>query len=212
MIITHMNSSHQDSLSLFLQHYCAVPAFTASSAALTAVNLDSLIITSQGKRYYVPLKPALQDYAEMRTRLVAMHKDCLQALALSDIKITRYTPPQGFMQRFNFLIVVATMLSFSRQEHFVPGSWFYSTFGLEHVPSFTWFCRTIQPWLIVGMMVIHLGEAVWMARTRLRRHGVRRWSGLWWRWMGTCFIEGAGSYWRLDGMVEREKREVEKKH
>lgn len=143
----------------------------------------------------------MEDYSETRARLKAMHEDCLKALDLSDVKITRYVPPQAFLERLTLFIIVASTLAFSRQKNFVPGSWFYSTFGLAYVPNFAWLNRTIQPWPIVVMLVIHMGEAVWMARTRLRKHQVRRGSGLWWKWVGTCFAEGLPSFRRLDGII-----------
>lgn len=222
-IINQMNTSHQDSLTLFLRHYCHVPAASAkpSTTTLTGLNQDSLILSSseeQGgrKRYYIPLTPPLPSLtspsisAEIRQRLKDMHGACLAGLGLSPIKITRYIPPQSAMEMVTFVCVVLTMLSFSWRGNFQPGSPFYQTFGLGYVPAFAGFCRAIQPWLLASTLTIHGGEAVWMARTRLRRHQVEEWSWLWWRWVGTCFFEGFFSFRRFDGMVKemegREKR------
>ena len=215
-ITTHLNTSHRDSLFLFLRHYCNVPAHstTPHSTTLETLKQDSLILTSQGKRYYVPLQPPLSSLtssAATRQRLKEMHNDCLRGLDLSDGRITTYRPPDTLIKRINFLAVVLTMLSFSRRANFLPGSLFYETSRLSFVPNFAWFCSTVQPWLITAMLGIHVSEAVWMARTRLRRHGVERWSRLWWVWVGTCFIEGVGSFQRIDGMVRDQEEEMKKR-
>ncbi|KAF7507469.1 hypothetical protein GJ744_010400 [Endocarpon pusillum] len=215
-ITRHMNTSHRDSLSLFLRHYCNVPAPSATpeSTTLETLKQDSLILTSQGKRYHIPLQPPLSTLtfsAATRQRLIEMHNECLRGLDLSDVRITTYRPPDTLIQRINFLVVFLTMLSFSRRANFSPGSLFYETSGLSFVPSFAWFCSTIQPWLITPMLGIHVCEVVWMARTRLRRHGVERWSRLWWEWVATCFIEGLGAFQRIDGMVRDKEEEMKKR-
>jgi Protein of unknown function (DUF2470) len=201
-----MNKDNQDSLSLFLRYYCNVPSASATPTTLQTFNLDSMIITSQGKRYYIPLDPPLPSFASSRSKMKAMHEECLRGLDLSDVKITTFLWPQTLMSRVTFVAVLLTILSFSRRGNFVPGSFFFETVGLRYLPRFAWFCRSIQPWLITFILGIHLAEAVWMARTRLRRHGVRRWSVLWWKWVGICFIEGITSFQRLDEII-REKEE-----
>jgi len=40
-----------------------------------------------------------------------------------------------------------------------------------------------------------------MDRTRLRVHGVTRWTGLWAKWMVSGFFEGYMAYMRFDGIV-----------
>jgi Protein of unknown function (DUF2470) len=208
-IISHMNASHRDSLSLFLQHYCRVPS-SSSSVSLATLNLDCLILTCGGKRYYVPLHPPLSSLSEIRPRMKSMHADCLHALDLSAAKLTAYVPPQGFFQTLNFFLCAVTMLSFSRRTHFTQGSFFYSTLCLSSVPNFAGFCWRIQPLLIAIMIPVHAAEAVQMARTRLRRHGVRKGSEVWWLWLGSCFIEGVTSFWRIDALIDGVKRERER--
>lgn len=212
-ITTHMNAVHRDSLSLFLQHYCHVPPSpsTPGSTTLVTLHLDSLILASEGKRYYIPLHPPMASFSEIRPRMKAMHQECLDAFDLSDVKITSHLAPQTLIERAVFISVVLTMLAFSRRGNFVPGSIFYETFGMGRVPNFASFCARIQPWLIVAVLAIHVAEALWMARTRLRRHRVRRWSRLWCMWLGSCFIDGFFSFRRFDGMVRENGTELEMK-
>lgn len=212
-ITTHMNAQHQDSLSLFLQHYCNIgpSASTSTSTTLVTLHLDSLILASQGKRYYIPLHPPMSSFSETRPRMKAMRQECLRALDLSDVKITSYVAPQGLIPRLTFLAVILTMLLFSRRRNLLPGSIFYDSLGLRYVPNFVSFCAIIQPWLIKVMLAIHFSEALWMARTRLRKHQVRSWSRLWWMWVGTCFIDGIFSLQRIDELVSRKEEDVQMK-
>lgn len=216
-ITTHMNSLYRDSLSLFLRHYCHVPASSAqpSTTTLTTLTSDSLIIFQERekRRYYIPLSPPLPALscptfsAEIRHRIKDMHYASLAGLDLSPTKITRYAGPRTVIEVVVFVLVGLTMISFSWRGNFQQGSIFYQTLGLGYVHGFAGFCYVIQPWLLGGMSGIHAGEVVWMARTRLRRHRVESGSRLWWMWMGTCFMEGYSSFRRFDRLV----REIERK-
>jgi hypothetical protein len=54
----------------------------------------------------------------------------------------------------------------------------------------------------VPVLVIHLVECWWLDRTRLRGK-MDRMSGVWWAWMGCCFLEGLTAFKRFDREVER---------
>lgn len=57
----------------------------------------------------------------------------------------------------------------------------------------------------MSLLVLHMTEAVWMARRRLRKHSVPTFSRLWWKWFLSTFVEGVGAFIRFDRMVEAEK-------
>ncbi|RHZ43064.1 DUF2470 domain-containing protein [Aspergillus thermomutatus] len=210
-IISHMNTSHADSLSLYLRVYCGVSAPDAQPAILQDITLSDLLITAKGTRYSVPINPPMTSLSETRARVVAMHNDCLQRLGLSDILIREYRPPHGF-QIVSLGLVVATLVVFSRRSNFLPGSVFYEMAGLDRYPAFTRFCYDVAP-VVVGLMLgAHLLEATLLAVTRLRPHGVRVASGLWVAWMVSNVVEGFPVWRRIDQMVreERVKREHRK--
>ena len=60
------------------------------------------------------------------------------------------------------------------------------------------------------MVAIHAVESGVMAEGRLRRHTVPVGGKLWWKWMASTFLEGAGAMARFDGEVEEIKRRREK--
>lgn len=59
-------------------------------------------------------------------------------------------------------------------------------------------------------LVLHGGETFLLDRLRLRKHGVKRGSKVWWFWMGSCVVEGFACFQRIDGTVARKKAEAEK--
>lgn len=165
-IIKHMNTSHADSLSLYLRAYCGVSAHFAHPAILQDISHSDLLITAKGTRYSVPINPPMTSLAETRARVVAMHKDSLQRLGLSDITIAEYRPPQG-LQVVSLVLVVATLVVFGRRSNFLPGSAFYETVGLDRYPVFTRFCYDVAP-VVVGLLLgSHLVEATLLAVKRL---------------------------------------------
>ncbi|RLL92977.1 hypothetical protein CFD26_100316 [Aspergillus turcosus] len=203
-IIKHMNTSHADSLSLYLRAYCGVSAHYAQPAVLQDISLSDLLITAKGTRYSVPIIPPMTSLSEARARVVAMHKESLQRLGLSDITIREYRPPHGF-QIVSLALVVATLVVFSRRSNFLPGSVFYEMVGLEAYPAFTRFCYDVAP-VVVGLMLgAHLLEATLLAVKRLRPHGVRFGSGLWFAWVVSNFVEGFPVWRRFDQMVREER-------
>jgi hypothetical protein len=209
-IIKHMNSNHADSLSLYLRAYCGVSAHFAHPAALQDISLSDLLITAKGTRYSVPINPPMTSFAEARARVVAMHKDSLQRLGLSDITIREYRPPHG-LQIVSLALVVATLVVFGRRSNFLPGNMFYEAVGLDRYPVFTRFCYDVAP-VVVGLLLgAHLVEVTLLAVKRLRPHGVRVGSGLWVAWIVSNFVEGFPVWRRFDEMVREERMKRERR-
>ncbi|KAL4806846.1 hypothetical protein BDV18DRAFT_138308 [Aspergillus unguis] len=210
-IVTHMNNDHARSLSLYLRAYCSISASAAESPTLEDLRLTDMVISAQGSRYTVPFTPPLTSLTEVRPRVVAMHKEALARLGLSDTKITTYLPPKGG-QYVGFTICLAILVAYSRRTNFVPGSWLYEGLGLEKYPGFTEFSYKWQPWIWTPLVVAHGFEAVvllgWM---RLRKYGVKAFSGLWWTWMVLGFVEGFPAWKRIDQSVREKEGEEAKK-
>lgn len=202
-IITHMNNDHQDSLIRYLQYYAQLSSFSARNAHLADISFDSLtILSSSSTPHTIPIKPTMTSWSEARPRVVAMDAEAVAGRGLSDITVKKYKPPRGFMTA-TFVACALSYLAFCRRSNFEPGSVLYDAL-LKHVPSFAKFCRIIQPFLLGFMVVLHGGETVWMAKSRLEKHSVRMFSKVWWMWMLSCFVEGYGSGFRFDECVREE--------
>ena len=62
------------------------------------------------------------------------------------------------------------------------------------------------------MLAIHIFETSLMMK-KVRRHGLSSADAVWWKWVGSSFIEGITSFWRLDELIAEKQREKDaKKH
>ncbi|KAI9824605.1 MAG: hypothetical protein M1832_001695 [Thelocarpon impressellum] len=203
-ITKHMNKDHQDSLTRFLEYYCALPAASVRGALLEDITLERMVITSTAGRNVVFFDPPLGSWSEVRPRVVEMDWAAHAGLGWSNIGITEYERPRGF-HAVVFITCAVTFVAFCRQQNFLPGSWLYDKL-LHNFPTYTGWMRKIQPFVFYLMVLIHAGEAVWLDRSRLSRHGVPRLSPLWWKWIASCFIEGVGTFQRIDARVRRKQK------
>jgi hypothetical protein len=181
---------------------------------MTDITLDDMKIDCGGQQYVIPFDPPMKSLREARDRVVQLDKDALQALYRSEVSIanTKYVPPYANpFHLFNFTQCFLVYFAFSRAANFQPGSLLYDNL-LSSFPGFASFNLAIQPFLFPLMVGIHALETGIMI-TMLDRHGLTPLSGLWWAWVGSCFVEGRPSFWRLDGVIERRRKEKEaKKH
>lgn len=146
----------------------------------------------ESRTYRKPFEPPMTSYREARERVVEWDKECVSGLNRSDITVKEFLPPSGAYS-IVFAVVSATFVAFCRRSNFVPG-------GLisRFVPEiFVHFCWTIQPILFYSMLVIHVVEAAHMATGRLRKHCVNPRTAVFWKWVGTTFIEGFGAFKRF---------------
>ena len=187
--------------------------FNSRNAQMTDITLTEMRFSCDGgQQPIITFDPPMKSLREARERLVQMDKDALQVLGRSDISITSYIPPYvklGHLWNFTQCLVAYTLLP--RPANFKPGSLLYETV-LFRVPAFAEFVARIS-WIVFAIMLpIHLIETGIMSRN-LAKHGSTFLDAVWWKWMGSCFVEGVTSFWRLDGLIEEKKREKEaKKH
>ncbi|RDL40152.1 uncharacterized protein BP5553_00131 [Venustampulla echinocandica] len=209
-IIKHMNADHQVSLSYYLQHFKKLSASEARSPLLEDVSFESMTVrASNGKTHSIPFNPPMKTWADARGRTVDMDREARDALDISDVRVTEYHRPRSPFHVFVFTACLFTMVIFMTRSKIVPGTWFYD----KVLPWFPggpeWFVWIVD---MIGIPVlgIHLTEVFLLDRTRLRKYGVERGSSLWWKWMASCFIEGFGCFQRIDAMVRRTKKAIEK--
>jgi hypothetical protein len=216
-IIKHMNTEHAESLSLYLQHYCDLSPSAAENPKLTDMTYESLTIetSNASATYTIPIEPRMQSWSDVRPRVVAMDRDARAALGLpplpsdsssppSPVTVTTYDPPTAPFHLFVIFLVLwfYTGYFLLLNGTLRPGTWYW-----EHVMC--WFpVRGAQgyKWLhmvLAGPVVgVHVAETVWMVG-RLRWYGVEVGTGLWWKWVGSTFLEGGGAHQRLGAVVRR---------
>ncbi|MCJ1350067.1 MAG: hypothetical protein MMC33_000048 [Icmadophila ericetorum] len=205
-IINHMNADHQDSLVRYLEHWGNLSSYAASNARLEDIAFDSMTIsTAKGVNHLITIQPPLSSWSEARPKAVAMDEEARARLKRSDITIKEYVLPNKAWQIAIMTASVLTLLAFSKQSNFLPGSLLFDYF-LKYFPRFTVFCYSIQGLVLYPMVMIHAGEAGHMAQSRLEKHSVPQYSLVWWKWVISTFAEGFGAFSRFDEIVAIEKK------
>lgn len=210
-IISHLNADHQPTLSLYLRHYNGLSSYAARDVLMTDISFSEMTFrTRDGKTRAVPFNPPMTAWSEARTRTVEMDKEARAGLGVSSIKITEYEWPKGVFQwSIIGLIAFASVVYFYRNE-IVPGTFVYD----ELLPFFpgghSWFFNVVR-WLPHFVIIVHLGEAIWLDIGWLQKHDVRRGSALWYKWFLSAMVEGGGSIARVVAQVKRKQAEADKR-
>ncbi|KAK8087089.1 hypothetical protein PG994_002063 [Apiospora phragmitis] len=216
-IMSHMNSDHAAELEHYLRAFNGLSASAAAKAQLVDMATDKLVIQtpSSGETHTVAVDPPMTSLSESRARLVDMARDALQRLGLSDVRVDRYAPPAGFdcVVFFGvafYFFCAATVSLVDRG----AGTPLWDALDAAIPPAlggaagYVWLVRAI----FVPVLAIHVAEAWWMANTRLERHRVPAFSGVWCLWVASVFFEGVPAFRRIDRLVaaERAKKEAQK--
>lgn len=115
------------------------------------------------------------------------------------IQIAEYKPPRG-LGVVVFSGVLLNVACFVGLPWLVPSSlpWRLLENGFPGGPTRFQSIIKISFW---SLTAIHSLEVIAFDRTRMVRHGVRRWSSLWWKWILTCWVEGFTCWQRIDAMI-----------
>lgn len=184
-------------------YFHKLSAWQAYDGQMCGVDLAGMTLTCRGNDYRVKFDPPMTSYREARDRMVQLDQEAKFGLKTSDITVTEFLPPTGWYA-IPFAIITATFLGYSQRWWFANGEIMERYLGAGFA-KFSW---TIQPYLIAGMLFIHLAELHYFVRRKLPRHSVNPRQPLFWKWTTTTFIEGQFSFKRFDKLVE--KKRVEK--
>ncbi|KAK8133852.1 hypothetical protein PG984_005864 [Apiospora sp. TS-2023a] len=217
-IISHMNADHVADLEQYLRAFNGLSASAAAKAQLVDMANDKLVIktpASGEETHTVAVDPPMASLSDARGRLIDMSRDALAKLGLSDIRLERYAPPAGFdcvvFFGVAFYFFCAATLSLVNRGAGTP-IWDALDAAippaLGGVAGYVWLVKAI----FVPVVAIHVTEAWWMAKTRLEKHRVPVFSGVWCLWVASVFFEGIPAFRRLDRLVatERAKKEAQK--
>lgn len=204
-IVNHMNKDHTRELSHILQHYNGLKRSYTVNPALKDISLESMQIRAGGLNHNVPFTPALTSWDQIRERLVTMDTTSRAALKISDIYVTEYHAPRGFDWVVGggvaFFFCNALALPWLQ-----PGTTFWQvvdTLWPLGAPQYAWLVKA----MVIPVLIIHVTECLLFDAYRMHRHSVPRWSGLYWKWQISIFMEGIGA-WRRFGEMVKEKEEA----
>ncbi|KAK5955422.1 hypothetical protein OHC33_003060 [Knufia fluminis] len=219
-VLNHMTNDHSDSLALYLNHYCKIPTSLrptppTGTLKLDDITLDHIIVSHPSGRNLIPITPPMTHLGESRERLVSMHNDCLKALDMAPFEVEKFVLLNKPWQWALTLLSLLNFVTFSLYPSaaFLPesdtlASQIWSIGGL--VPQLAKLTYYVKNTVLVGMLIIHVSETVYMARGRLRRYWVPRFSGVWWAWCSVVFAGGIAGITRFDEMVGDLERERER--
>ncbi|ELR07701.1 hypothetical protein VC83_03749 [Pseudogymnoascus destructans] len=117
-------------------------------------------------------------------------------------KVTTYTGPKTFSHRLIGGLILFYSVSYAAKGYIIPGTALYEALqkswpgGAVH---YLW----LQEKIVIPVIAIHGVETAIMAY-RLAGAGVGAGSGLWWKWIASCLIEGVGSHQRLSALIKGE--------
>lgn len=208
-IISHMNQSHTRELGHFLRHFAGASRRAASNPSLRDVTLQGMRISAGGNEFVVPFTPPpLDTWNDVKGRIIEMDTTARWALGISDVYITEYVPPQG-LDIVIFGAVIIYFASVASLPWVVPGSGFWKILTAVFPGGPEWFRWTVRV-LFFPVVAIHSVEAFAFDR-KLQRHGVDRWSHLWWLWVSSCFVEGFCSFRRTNSVIAQKRAQKEGK-
>jgi hypothetical protein len=198
----------------YLEAYNKISMFQTGSAKMTDISLTEMRFTCNGQHHTIAFDPPMKSFREARERTVQLDKDALKLLGRSDLHIDKYIPPTvNIFHLVNFSTCLLCYLFLPFPSIWQRGSILYDTL-LHHVPRYADFVAQVGWWIVVCIMIpIHTTEAGLMARRLRTKHGLTPFDGMWWAWTTSCFVEGITSKWRLDGLLEEQRKEKDaKKH
>ncbi|KZZ91413.1 hypothetical protein AAL_06649 [Moelleriella libera RCEF 2490] len=208
-IISHMNQQHSRELTFYLRHYQGLSIAQAAGASLRDVTLKEMRIRAQGTDYTIPFNPPLSSWSEVRGRVVAMDATARAGLGISDILMDRYYGP-GFFDKCLMGLVVFYFFCLFSLPWFVPGTraWKFVSTYLPFTPEF-W--RWEIKFVFWPTQIVHLAENFYLDYSRLGKHGIDRWSPVWWQWIVSNYFEGIMAYRRFDRVIAAKRAEKEAK-
>lgn len=136
-----------------------------------------------------------------------MDQECRTALGIRDQTVKRFTPPTQTGHKVVGGLVLFYLISFAATKggYVAPGSPAYQILEkLWRLPIMGGGAEgylKLQDKIVIPLIAIHAVETAVMA-WRLNGAGVKFNSGLWWKWIGACTIEGIGAHERVTKEVK----------
>ncbi|KAJ4416004.1 hypothetical protein N0V82_007030 [Gnomoniopsis sp. IMI 355080] len=210
--IAHMNKDHTEDMSAILRHYMGLTPQQAADAEMQDLDLATMVIRAVSGVHAVPVTPPMSSWNDRRGRLVEMTVEARKALGLdvadeSDHVSGRNAGVQFFPPEGTGIVSFAGVLWYFLSAAFVfsgnvqPGSAFWRFVEAIHFPGgpemYVWLVKMI----LLPMLAIHVGEAAYMAKSRLEPKEVPVGSLVWFLWVGCAFFEGVPCWQKWDRRV-----------
>lgn len=174
---------------------------------MLAINAQEMDITfdtlfTKGSRLRIPFKPALQNTADVRPRLIGMMNEALDKLELSRVSVDVYRAPCMSVIVISLLVGLIYYVHFNSLERLPSALVFLKTGTLEKI---------VRVSTLYVVPVCHVGEAIFMLRPKLRRYRVGLKNCTY--WYASCCLAGYFAISQFDQLAKEElQRKTEKPH
>ncbi|OAA73370.1 hypothetical protein ISF_00271 [Cordyceps fumosorosea ARSEF 2679] len=128
----------------------------------------------------------------------------------SHVKITEYVGPTAVGERIAAAVILAAYAAGIASRWAVPGS---TLWGLleNHAPGGAENAVRIARYGALLLAAAHGAEVLLFDQLRMRKHGVPRWSGVWWQWQLSVFVEGMGAWARIGKLIAKKQAVLKSK-
>lgn len=120
------------------------------------------------------------------------------------VQVTKYVPPRAAPEWLAAGGILALYAAGLTSGYVTPDSTFWAVLK-EYVPGgperYLWIIR--RAFAVIASS--HAFEVLLFDQLRMRKHGVPRWSAVWWKWEATVFVEGIGAWKRFADFVSRQQ-------
>lgn len=193
-MIDKFNREHNSSLYDYLAYYQGVRLDVdnpAHSVELVDIELDHLVLNyvkdGSSKTTTVQLRPPLQSYDQVRTRLLKMAYETADAFDVSPYSIRSYKKP-GILGCTTTICTLLTLIfSFSPP--------YFSKIFSRKAPFMEYVIRTKIRKILLFLVLCHTSEYIMYVRPLLRKHRVFGWVRL--QWAISTLLEGFPSCMRI---------------
>ncbi|KIX07622.1 uncharacterized protein Z518_02275 [Rhinocladiella mackenziei CBS 650.93] len=121
----------------------------------------------------------------------------------SAVTIDEYELPKGG-KRVATLVCAALMALSARRKLIEPRSILHDRV-LARSATAVKYSKPVQDALFYFFFGLHGAETVWFALTKLKKHNVKRFSPVWFKWIVTVFLGGVFATKHWDEVVEKKE-------
>lgn len=200
--ITHMNQDHAADLAAILRHHSGLTEAQAAGAEMVDIDLVTLrvsVVDLKGTPtiYDIPIKPPMGSWGDRRVRLVEMTLEARKALGVKEFYLPEGWGILSCLGVMWYFLSAAVVFSGNMK----PGSFAWRFVKAIHFPGGPKLYVDLVTYLLIPMLIVHGGEAMYMATSRLAPKRVPVGSKVWLLWVVCAFFEGVPCYKKWDRRV-----------
>ncbi|EFQ99304.1 hypothetical protein MGYG_02316 [Nannizzia gypsea CBS 118893] len=170
--------------------------------------ITTLITTIAKYQLQAQASPASHSFSYLRhitDTVKSMESNRRKKSNASAVIITEYAMPSP-LDWFQIGFILALYVAWIASAWVTPGDATWNLLARYFPGGAEWGLWVVRTGVSL-VALAHAFEVVLFDQLRMRRHGVRRWSALWWTWEISCFMEGIRVWNRIDRVIASKKKD-----